>query len=503
MPRPYSNTRFSLKSASLATIRSDVEDYLTRCLGSDEPIAFALDKRSYRGATATVRTEGAEHRGGLGGYFEAEMRRRSPDGVERREVLRVGQAATSPSVEVQVAGEVDLDRSEETPESWTGLHELLNGWLQRYRGYSSERLPDRRLGGIEAIASGGQPLHDLVELIGDTRREHAVVVLTKTLRGGRYPIDPELVERWLRPFAYIYVLENRNATFGLSDALAGKEHGCYDGAARLYRPGVQIGAIRGNPYKVNPLLLGEDLAEQLARGTAHDTLFETAQELQLRNFERAGPAFRSERKRLQSMATAAAARGEAYTTASLEEALADARELLDAQASALAEKEQQLARLGDTDESAYASTLADELRSALGAATAVEVWPTALNPSAEVPAERYHAPTVRRALGVLREYAERLAEHEDFRLGFGTYDFFRNRNLAFKANETEHTMGEYGRYRTFQRGDDRREVQSHLTLNPNGDRCVQLYFEADAETRTVHVVYAGSHLPTHTGTHNN
>ena len=51
----------------------------------------------------------------------------------------------------------------------------------------------------------------------------------------------------------------------------------------------------------------------------------------------------------------------------------------------------------------------------------------------------------------------------------------------------------YGKERTFQGPNQRREVQRHLTLGSGGN-CMQVYFDFDEARRKVIIAYCGQHL---------
>ena len=491
MPAEYSTTAFRLVNATFHGVRDDIVNMTTEMVGPD--FALDLQQRSAHVHAGRFRIN-AEH--ALipgGGRFELDTRELDGQDVERRTVWRIAQTQVDEPVEVQAVGQVDIDWDDETPHSWQYQHNLLQRWRERFKMVGGG---DHQFTEPQHVGSRGA-LDTLEALLYDKARTHAVVVITEDWAdAGHYLVDPQTVADWLSGFAYVRTI-TQEFTRALSGKLGGKEFAVYNGAVRIYRPSFYRG---GDASSHNPLFLRDQVQHEVECYTFHDTLFEAVQRKQRNRFTRPGPVFKQAQRIGRDLERVEAMGGQ-FDLATAVAAYSEAQHLLTKQQERIDRLERQVLSLEKKD--VERSSLYDTLRELLNKADGVEVWTTALDAAAAVPLDSFSDSTVRRALAAVREYAERLAESDDYRLGYAPHLFFDMRTLNYKHAESTTTMGMYGEQRRFTRDGQTREVQSHLTLNSNSDRCVHLYFEADPAQRTVHVVYCGKHLPTATGTHNN
>lgn len=95
---------------------------------------------------------------------------------------------------------------------------------------------------------------DFVLQLEDPDRDRPFVLVSPDNKSGDYLVDPWTLSDQLVGLAETFALEDIDATFSLSAAI-GREHGCFNGAVRIYWPGF---SDTGNPHD-HPLFLGRKL----------------------------------------------------------------------------------------------------------------------------------------------------------------------------------------------------------------------------------------------------
>ena len=73
-------------------------------------------------------------------------------------------------------------------------------------------------------------------------------------------------------------------------------------------------------------------------------------------------------------------------------------------------------------------------------------------------------------------------------------DFFDKKGFSYSSHESKATLNKYGRHRIFFNGQKYQKMVKHITI-PQGDKCIQIYFEPNKESRRIDIGYCGEHLP--------
>ena len=509
MPTPYSSTLVHVRAAALADLRDDLARALREAAAAPQlPLAFAPEPQTHAHGRDRYRTRARLTP--TGGIVSAEVERHSGSEVRTSAYTLVRADADAPVV-AHLRGEVNLPRTEESPYAWLAQHRLLQQWQARYGLTDAAGTPMPRVTRVRDATD----LMTLADLILDPQRRHCVLVHTDPFE-GKAPVRVDDLGEGLAGFAHVYHLPQEFTR----DLQARLGHGMevYNGSVRVYAP--EAFRLQVDPYasvfRLHPRWSPRALEEGHLYGQLAGELFEAVAERQVGQFAAVPDVVRQVRQRLRALEAAAAPEAPeldllearaAYLDAAAE--AADLRERIDAleeERAGLRAELRRLRRRGPAnapEPEAPPAPLAEVLAEATADVPGLEVWPTATAAAEAVAPHAYHEPTVRRALGAVADYARALSEHPEYRLGQPPHTFFHTRGLEYKPHESQSTMGDYARYRTHTHQGQTREVESHLTLNPGGERCTQLYFEADDADRVVRVVYCGAHLPTHTGSHNN
>ncbi len=502
--RPRAATTFEIHGAALRQLLRDLQLGF-RALAGGQDLHFGLGADvATLGPGLAVRTEGGMLPGNLGGYAELEIAPVAkpggkPTGPATRQTVRLSQGKSDSFVSVHLDYLQAEAPDEAAATAAAALGSVIERWAGRYKFKSSRGALLNHV----IRTDSAQRCAELSDYIIDDRREYCIVVVTEQFRTGAPACNPGALSAELAGFATVCAL-SQDYTRRLGENLGGRDYAVFDGAVRVYAPDYRA----GDSYQTNPLLLGADVARMADDGTLPAHLFDCVQaHLSSRSF--APP---EDFKRIRRLLTTAEYRGEAKGAEALnlleaELAYADALGIIAELRERVRFLEGELSRSTDgphADAEPSAAVPLDEvLLEALIDIPEVRVWSSAIESASKVGAQGYVESTVRKALAGITELARTLSATEDFQLGQQPYYWFRNRNLTYKASESQTTMALHGQTRHWTEGATTREVQSHLTLNPNTDRCVQVYFDADPGARCVHVVYLGAHLPTASQTHNN
>ena len=484
-------------------LRHDLKQAFRPITGECE-LEFPTLTQEFVAEPLTFRSEGGMLRGNLGGYAELSIAWMTAD-KEHALRVRLAQRTQDSSIEMDIEA---IRVEDETPAAI--LRELMVRWGKRYKIVGDSGLMLCRPSRVKSP----QDLLELVDLLTDPVRSHPVAVVTEGFEDERYSVDPEVLGEALTGLAHVVACPQAH-TRALRDSLGGQAFAVFNGALRVYHPGFQVD-YTASVYTSDPLVKLEDVERRLAAGT----LLPYVRHLALEQLPRteAGPSerFREVRKAISTakwVDDEVVARDFDLRQATL--AYRDATEEVQRLQSKIERQERELATLrrelsvAQGEEVPAGSSepqrrpLDEVLVEALEGIEGVTVWDTARAAAAAVSPERYVLTTVTRALEAIAQYATKLRESDDFHLGENPYYFFQTRGLDFKASESPTTMGLHGAARSHQGPHGPRTVETHVTLNPGGPRCVQVYFEADPDHRCVDVVYCGAHLPTATMTHNN
>ena len=494
MPTPYANTALHLGKTDLPTIRESIKLATARRHNiAPYALTFEPQARLLRAGAhqLTLRGDTLTH---TTGYFELEDEWTGPGG-KRKAVWRVAQSPNSDHVEVQFTGTVSGHPGDERRANWGWVRDLFAEWQGRY----SFRDPqDRAMPIVDKISSRAD-VERLAAHAMKLERRHALVLISPTFERRQYPVSHHQLNAWLAGYVTVVRVEDAY-TRDLSEALGGREFGCFDGGLRILQRDYRD---RKQRWVFNPLYMRNQLIDMQRQGTLEDHLFQAIQVKgqQARRFVKPQPTFERVRELLRHQYTILDRQehGPDLNKLSLRIALNDAQTVNDQ----LRERIDALEEAAAARDSPERIGLAERLARRFAEHPHVRLWKTALDAATPVDADHHVARSVDRALDAIEAYAAALAERDDFHLGNDPYHFFKNRGVAYHYTDSPSTMGKYGEHRTFTQGDETRTVVSHFTLNTNTDRCVQLYFDTDPERRVLNLVYAGKHLPTAEGTYNN
>ena len=366
------------------------------------------------------------------------------------------------------------------------------------------------------------------DVLLNEKRTLPVVVVSHDRFGERPVIDADRIQQTLMGFAQVVVMD-KWATFRLTDLLT-KPLSCYNGAVRVYWPGL---CLSSNPLD-HPLYLPDVLQKHEFSGKPIDKhLFTFLARISAFRYVD-GDVIREVQHELD-----AARRSEVEKTKlQLQKAMVDAgavpelkeemdrlwRELerswdetalLRTRVSDLEGENERLkgnwaiyqehqTGVPDTETSGAPDTAEPDLKSVIEALEAVErdfggdliVYDSARR-SAEAsdfarPQDVYRALMAVRDIGRLQFQAKANGE------SMGSWDAqFKSRGFTqYSPDESQTTKTQYGKQRKFTHNGKTRSIFRHLDLG-GGDRknCLQIYFEPDNESEKTIVAYCGTHLP--------
>jgi predicted nucleic acid-binding Zn-ribbon protein len=73
-------------------------------------------------------------------------------------------------------------------------------------------------------------------------------------------------------------------------------------------------------------------------------------------------------------------------------------------------------------------------------------------------------------------------------------DFFNKKGFSYSSHESKATLNKYGKHRISLNGQKNQKMVKHITI-PQGDKCIQIYFEPNKESRRIDIGYCAEHLP--------
>jgi hypothetical protein len=359
----------------------------------------------------------------------------------------------------------------------------------------------------------------------NTSRVLPVIVVSPDSWTDRLHVAPGKLQGQLLGFAEIVALKDKWAAFRLTDEV-GRELSCYNGAVRLYWPGLR----RDSDWRDHPLYFPDRLAEmERETGGLGVNLFRfLASVASIRHAE--GNVVRKVRHALDAQRAAHVEamrqqlQQETHEPEGLREFFEEFQPTLDendrlrkeletAQMRALElEKEVQdakanLANVFQYREQAQAQAVQRERdaepETVLEALTRIrDRYPDLLvvYDSAVESAEESDFGRPAQVLEALLAIAEVGAAWRKARKAKKNFKplksaFAEKISCKYAVRESQQTMNMYGGERVFRHQGASRTMEEHLTLG-GGDRvnCLQIYFQFDVDSKKVHIGYCGVHL---------
>ena len=367
---------------------------------------------------------------------------------------------------------------------------------------------------------------DLEGLLTDPARALPVVVFSPT-DSGKPLADPERAFNQLYGMAHVAVLTHRDATFALT-GLVGNLWSCFNGAARVYWPGLNLDE---SPYR-HPLFFPdkyahpggeEELVNDLFRRVARAGVGRFAESPLLR--EALAAVERAERAaadaRLAELSAGAAQAKELQ--AALAEAAEERRKLTEERDFARLEAEDAQRRLAEGADASWATVGQElaaakesaqvlaaraaryrdrlmrsfkKLRDAVDLAQAefpdtIVFLPDALLAAADSP---YQQAAKLYPLFEALDEAARLRRTGG--LGGELYEFLRRHGFEYKPHISETTAGKFGNEYRFNHKGQKHTFGNHVTLGHGHDvrQCMSLHWLWDEADAVFVVGWCGRHL---------
>jgi len=338
-------------------------------------------------------------------------------------------------------------------------------------------------------------------------------------------VDPEQIQAQLLGFAQVVLLENKWAAFVLSD-IVGKELSCYNGAVRLYWPGL---TPESDPMG-HPLYLPQTLRQHAEAGQElHRYLFRRLTGISALRYAEGtviGDVRRSFEQQQQAhteqLRTQLSSREVDYEQVcqGLETAWDENSRLkkdLESASARVVELTEEIEELKGTvatfwryreeeetsqeseaseEEIEEPTTVLDALKQAAEQFSEhILAWDSALEAAEHSDFDR---PTqVYQALMAVAEVArEHYAARQEGR-SIGPWEqAFQRRGFKYAANEHQNTLTMFGKHRDFTHQGQTKRMLKHITLGGGDTRnCLQIYFEPNDSTGRIDIGHCGRHLP--------
>jgi hypothetical protein len=339
-------------------------------------------------------------------------------------------------------------------------------------------------------------------------RRLPLVLISKDPKDGGSTLDAARLARMLAGLGEVYLLQDHAVALGLSD-LVPRRLACLNGSYRIYLPGFDLNS---NPLD-HRLTLKETVAGWRRAGIDAEAhiLAKMGQSSALAYAEGATiqQARRTLRQRLeQHLLEQRRTRGDLEAQVVLlrealqqKESLVEGLELeLEGQRRLWIEYQRTLPPSGEGPPSAEEPPLPEF--SSVGAALeyAAELWPvdvcvlrSALDSARATESRR--RTEVFTAISAVRDLA--IQSFAGVAFGDNIEHLVKLRyNLRYRAQDHKATVDAYGDYRRFLYNGQKILFENHITIGPNSESCLQLYFLLDPQARKVVIGYCGKHLPT-------
>ncbi len=219
-----------LAEDALPATASAVDEWLTERIGVEH------DRNGqYRSPTPDLEVRRGQLQGTAGSVTRwlVRDRRQQSTGWSHEVVLWLCQQAQGESFLRCRLGLVSATGQLSEPGSEIGRPRIVGTLLERQQVI----VDGHRLGHRRVVGSSDVP--DLVGLLDDPARRLPVVVITPSASTGRPAIDGRQLARRLGGLAHVVELSARTATFALTEALGDRQWSVYNGACRLYWPGMR------------------------------------------------------------------------------------------------------------------------------------------------------------------------------------------------------------------------------------------------------------------------
>ncbi len=159
------------------------------------------------------------------------------------------------------------------PQNWVPKHLSLTNDVVRQADWAN------KTGEVRDDARDVPPhlCSDFGRMIMEQSRRVPVVVVTKHNEFGDFIVDPDVLAEKLVGLAHVYLLDEKQATYNLTESLPHKM-GVFDGGVRVYWPGVSM----RSELKDHPLFTGAqliDLGEQGSLDAVRGTLIQRMKSL--------------------------------------------------------------------------------------------------------------------------------------------------------------------------------------------------------------------------------
>jgi len=352
-------------------------------------------------------------------------------------------------------------------------------------------------------------------------RSLPVVMVSHDTYSDRPVVDADEIHASLLGLAQVVLLQDKWASFVLTDIL-GKQLSCYNGAVRLYWPGL---TLQSTPLD-HPLFFASSIRYHRDAGQPlHKHLFRKLAAISAIRYAE-GTIIREVRTRAEDerRAQLQALREQLHQTADYDKILEESQKILDDNETLRSDRESLRARIreledeiitfkenitlmsqhreegGTEDEGpepqpSECSTVGEALdRASAEFAESIIVWDSARRSAEDSPFAR--PMRVYEALMAIHEVcqAHYLARAKSKSIG-PWEKAFEQRGFKYAAHESEMTMNLYGKERDFSHQGRRKRMQKHITIG-GGDRenCLSIYFDPNDGLRKIDIGYCGLHL---------
>lgn len=355
-----------------------------------------------------------------------------------------------------------------------------------------------------ALPFGADEAQELIEVLLAPTRRLPVIVLAPRPGGDPCLVAADVLARRLVGIALVAEITDPEATFQLSDRL-GLRLSCYDGAARIYWPGL---AQRPDPY-AHPLFLRSRL-EELGDHAATDEIAETVREVAvLRHAHpRQHEARRQEAAAVDRALHEAELRRAVEAGADIEDLIADSlrrgeriaelesqvleleQNVEDLRRELAAAREELTARPAPPPDPAKAKSVYDAIVAAETAGHPRLRFTDDCRETAAASPFR-NIPKVAQLLAAAQEVAEMM-----FTAGGDPRAFFKERGFDFKPHISDTARGKSENHYTYTVKGQRRIVEPHITIGRGGPiECLSAYFLIDRDEKVFWFVRLGEHPP--------
>jgi len=337
---------------------------------------------------------------------------------------------------------------------------------------------------------------------------------------GKYYIEPKEAQKRFLGIAQVAYVHDKWAGYALTDAV-GKPFTCFDGAVRVYWPGL---SLEDSPFH-HPLFTKQRLLSYGGPQVHLDHLYKMVASITALRYV-PGPTIRmahrliaEDKKQKQESMVQELKRREDYD--GLLEALEAAweegeirneendrlkKQVEDLQVENsllqqnLIEVTASIGRMPEeieqTQEPVEFHSVIDALRAAKNQFEGlIEVYDCALKSASD---SQYSNPDkIFQTIEAISEVSREHFEAARAEASIGPWEkAFEQRGFHYKPKESEMTMNLHGKERDFAHDGKKTRMEKHITIG-GGDRtnCIQIYFEPNSETEKIEIGYCGPHLP--------